>query len=57
MAKDPVNMDISKTELEFRMMIIKVLAGLEKSMENTRESLSIEIKSFSGEKKELKFNQ
>ena len=40
---------ISKTsELEFRIMIIKILAGLEKGTDDTRESLS-------GEIKELKF--
>jgi len=37
-------------ELEFRIMIVKILAGLEKSIEDTRESLS-------GEIKELKSNQ
>ena len=37
-------MDISKMlELEFRM-IIKMLVGLEKSIEDSRESLSGEIK-------------
>ena len=44
-------MDVSKmSELEFRITIIKILAGLEKSIEDTRESLS-------GEIKELKSNQ
>jgi len=38
------------SELDFRMTIIKILAGLEKSIEDTRESLS-------GEMKELKSNQ
>lgn len=37
-------------ELEFRLMIVNRLAGLQKSIENTRES-------FSGEIKELKSNQ
>ena len=38
-------MDISKmSELEFKIMTIKILAGLEKSIENTRESLSRELK-------------
>ena len=38
-------------ELQFRIMIIKILAGLEKkSIEDTRESIS-------GEIKELKSNQ
>ena len=31
-------------ELDFRIMSIKILAELEKSIENTRESLSGEIK-------------
>ena len=31
-------------ELEFRTMIIRILAGVEKSIEDTRESLSVEIK-------------
>ena len=44
-------MDISKmSELEFRIMIIKIIAGLGKSRKDTRESLS-------GEIKELKSNQ
>ena len=38
-------MNISKmSELEFKMTIIKLLAGLEKSSEDTRESLTVEIK-------------
>ena len=38
-------MGISKLlEVEFRMTIIKILAGLEKSTEETRESLSGKIK-------------
>ena len=37
-------MDISKMlELEFKIMIIKILAGLEKNIEDTRESLSIKL--------------
>jgi len=35
-ATDLINMDISKmSELKFRTMIIKLLAGLEESIENT----------------------
>ena len=50
-ARNLVSMDISKiSELEFRIMIIKIVAGLEKSIEDTIESLS-------GEIKELKSNQ
>ena len=47
-------MDISEmSELEFRMTIIKILAGLEKSIEDTRESLSGEIKSNQWKSKRL----
>ena len=50
-ARDLISMDISEmSELEFRIMIIKILAGIEKTIEDTKESLS-------GEKKELKSNQ
>ena len=38
-------MDISEmSELEFRIMLIKILAGLKKSIEDTRESFPGEIK-------------
>ena len=48
-------MDISKMlELEFRIMIIKILAGLEKSVEDTRESLSGEIKELKSNQVEIK---
>ena len=40
-ARDLVNANISKIfESEFKTTIIKILAGLEKSIEDTRESLS-----------------
>ena len=40
------DMDISKmSELELSITIIKLLAGLEKSIKDTIESLSVEIKS------------
>ena len=43
--RDLISMDISKmVELDFKITIIKILAGLEKSTEDTRESLSGEIK-------------
>ena len=45
-ARYPISMDISKmSELEIRIAIIKILAGFEKSIEDTGESLSGEIKS------------
>ena len=44
-AGDLMSISISKmSELEFKIMTIKILAGLEKSIENTRESLSRELK-------------
>ena len=44
-ARDLISMDISNiSALEFRIMIIKIVAGLKKSIEDTRESLSQEIK-------------
>jgi len=50
-ARDLLNTDISTmSELEYRMMILKILPGLEKGMEAIRETLSEEIK-------ELKSNQ
>ena len=43
--RDLISMDISKmVALGFKITIIKKLAGLEKSTEDTRESLSGEIK-------------
>ena len=50
-AREQISMAISKMlELEHRITIIKILPGLEKSIEDNRES-------FSGEIKELKSNQ
>ena len=43
-ARDLINTNISKiSELEFKV-IVKILAGLVKSIDNTRESLTVEIK-------------
>ena len=45
-ATDLIDMDISKISgLEFKITIIKLLAGLEKSIKDIRESLCAEIKS------------
>ena len=50
-SRDLISIDTSNmSELEFRITIIKILAGLEQSIEVTRKSLS-------GKIKELKFNQ
>ena len=54
-ARDLINTDISKmSELEFRIMIIRMLAGVEKSIEYTRESLSAEIKEIKSSQAEIK---
>jgi len=48
-------MDISKMlELEFKRTIIKKLAGLEKCIEDTRESLTGEIKELKSNQVEIK---
>ena len=43
--------------LNLRMKILKVLARLEKGIEDIRETLSGEMKALSGEIKELKSNE
>ena len=41
MARDLINMDVSNSsEIEFKTTIIKILAGLEKSIEDTRKSFT-----------------
>ena len=41
-----MDVDLSKmSEMGFRIPIIKLLVGLEKSMKDTRESLSAEMRS------------
>ena len=58
MARDLINMDFGNMlDLEFGMTILKVLAGLKKGMEDIRESRSGEIRSLSGEIKEIKSNK
>ena len=42
------------TEQEFRMIVIKLMAGLEKSIEDSRESLATEIKGLRNSHEELK---
>ena len=50
MARDLINRDISKmSELEFKTAIIRIPAGLEKSIEDTREFHTSQMK-------ELKFS-
>ena len=48
-------MDIRRmVELDFKITIIKILAGFEKSTEDTRESLSGEIKELKSNQVEIK---
>ena len=42
------------TESEFRVIVIKLIAGLENSIKDSRESLAIEIKGLRNSQKELK---
>ena len=50
-ARDLINTDISKmSELEFRTTIIRILAGVEKSI----ESLPVEIKEIKSNQDEIK---
>ena len=50
-----INTDISKmSELEFRTTIIRILACIEKNIEDTRESLWVEIKEIKSSQAEIK---
>ena len=42
------------TESEFRIIVIKLIAGLENSIKDSRESLAIEIKGLRNSQEELK---
>ena len=42
------------TENEFKMIVIKLIAGLEKSIEDSRESITTEIKGLTNSQEELK---
>lgn len=45
LTRDLINMQISRmSELELKTMIVKILAGLERSIEGTTESLSVDKK-------------
>ena len=53
-ARDLINTNISKiSELEFKV-IVKILAGLVKSIDNTRESLTVEIKELKSSQAKIK---
>ena len=42
------------TESEFRIIVIKLIAGLENSIKNSRESIATEIKGLRNSQEELK---
>ena len=42
------------TEQEFRIIVIKLITGLEKSKEDSRESIATEIKGLRNSHEELK---
>ena len=50
-----IKTDLSNiTEQEFRIILIKLIAGLENSIEDSRESLATEIKALRNSQEELK---
>ena len=55
-AKELLKKDLSYiTEQEFRIIVIKVVSGLEKSIEDSRESIYTEIKGLRNSHQELKY--
>ena len=54
-ANELIKNDLSNiTEQEFRIIVIKLIAGLEKSIEDSRESIATEIKGPRNSQEELK---
>ena len=54
-ANELIKNDLSNvTENEFKIIVIKLIAGLEKSIEDSRESITTEIKGLRNSQKELK---
>ena len=54
-AKELIKTDINSiTEQEFRIRVIRLIAGLEKSIEDSRESIAAEIKELKHSHDELK---
>ena len=54
-AKDLIKADINNiTEQEFRIIIIRLIPGFEKSIEDSRESIAAEIKELRNRHDELK---
>ena len=55
MARGLIKMVMKNTpDSEFKATIIRILAGLEKSMEDNRQSLTTEIKEFKTTQAEMK---
>ena len=55
MAKDLINTDISKmSELELKTTIVKIVAGLEKSIEDIREYPTTDIEKLKSSQIEIK---
>ena len=54
-ANELIKNDLSTiTEEEFRIIVIKLIAGLEESIEDSRESIATEIKRLRNSHEELK---
>ena len=54
-AKELIKNNLSNiTEQEFRIIVIKLIAGLEKSIQDCRQSISTEIKGLKNTREELK---
>ena len=53
-ANELINNNLSNiTEKEFRIIVIKLIAGLEKTIEDSRESIATEIKGLKNSHEEL----
>ena len=54
-ANELIKNDLSNiTEEEFRIIVIKLIAGLQKSIEDSRESIATDIKGLKNSHEELK---
>ena len=54
-ANELIKKDLNdSTESEFRIIVIKLIAGLENSIKDSRESIATEIKGLSNSHEELK---
>ena len=54
-ANELINKDLNNiTESEFRILVIKLITGLENSIEDSRKSIATQIKGLRNSQKELK---